>query len=75
MTSQLNSLLIKSSLLQRDIASARASRNPDWIRLLRLQSLKLAIQSRIAAIAHLTVPQPILVAAKRPHHPRMAQFN
>jgi hypothetical protein len=65
MTSQLNTLLIKSSQLQRDIAAARASRNPDWIRVLRLQSLKLAVQGRIAALTYYRAPQPILVPAKR----------
>lgn len=65
------SLLTKSARLQRDIVAARNRRNPSWLRILRLQNLRLMLQRRIYAIAataeasFLTAPrlQPIPVPA------------
>lgn len=70
------SLLIRSGRLQQEIATARKRGNPNWLRVLRLQNLRLMLQKRIYAIATTaeasfpTTPrfQPIPVSAN--HHTR-----
>ena len=52
--SKLKNLFIKSTMLQQAILTARAQRDPDWLRLLRLQRIRLELQRRIASLSQST---------------------
>ncbi len=67
MSRQIFSLLTKSARLQQEIAAACKRHNPSWLRVLRLQNLRLMLQRRIYAAAKAAKesiptepPQPIL---------------
>jgi len=59
------SMLMKSAQIQRAIEHEQQRRWPDWIRLLRLKKVRLAIKDRIMRLAH----QPWKIA------PRKAQLR
>jgi hypothetical protein len=71
MISRISTLLIKSSQLQHQIGMRRAARKPNWIQVLRLQSLKLSVQRQIAMLLVKTEPHQLVAipfgSIKRKH--------
>ena len=57
------SLLLKSTLIQQAIDQEHQRRWPNWIRLLKLKKLRLAIKDRLSRLAY-TRPIPALQPAR-----------
>ena len=51
MTFKLSSLLYKSALIQQEIDSEQQQRRPDWLRVMRLKTLRLKLMERLSAVA------------------------
>jgi hypothetical protein len=51
MTFKLSSLLYKSALIQQEIESEQLQRRPDWLRVMRLKTLRLKLADRLRAVA------------------------
>ena len=51
MTFKLPSLLYKSALIQQEIEAELQRSRPDWLRVMRLKSLRLRLMDRLSAVA------------------------
>lgn len=64
------SLLFKSAQIQEEIEKERRRRWPDWMRLLKLKKIRLAIKDRLERIVRDHSPQrlqPVRIKANRGH--------
>lgn len=64
------SLLFKSAQIQEEIEKEHRRRWPDWMRLLKLKKIRLAIKDRLERIAREHSPQrlqPVRIKANRGH--------
>ncbi|MEZ5814328.1 MAG: hypothetical protein R3E13_06355 [Alphaproteobacteria bacterium] len=64
------SLLFKSAQIQEEIEKEHKRRWPDWMRLLKLKKIRLAIKDRLERIAREHSPQrlqPVRIKANRGH--------
>lgn len=64
------SLLFKSDRIQEEIEKERGQHWPNWMRLLKLQKIRLAIKDRLERIAREHSPQrlqPVRIKASRGH--------
>lgn len=59
MSRKINSLLIKSALIQSKIERERVRPTPDWIMLLRLKLLRLRLKSRLKALSAAALRPPM----------------
>jgi len=67
------SLLFKSAQIQEEIEKEHKRRLPDWVRLLKLKKIRLAIKDRLQRIARDHSPQrlqPVRIKANRGHWQR-----